>query len=304
MPLLLALACCLAGGMAHAQPAGRAETEHLIVEWVEGTRPELVDMAKHEGERFHAAIAAMLGEVPERKLTVLLQGPSEQPNGERKAPRVDAFGRILLYSFDPSGLSYFSALAHEMVHAMRIERRLGAEWFFEEGFAELVALRVDASLAGFPWFDYPVDLVAGQWIASGEDMPLAAMRDRHRELNMRCRAQTYSLRSSFFDYLGRTYGDSSLVAMAAQDRAGDLDDYPRFLGKDFDALAAEWREALMAAYGEIPDAAEQARRFRSESPIQYIPVCREVPARAGGGPGGRSRRGRAPPRRCRSRRRR
>jgi hypothetical protein len=259
---------------APAQQANRVETDHLYIEWVEGTRPELVDAARSEGERFHAAIARMLGHAPEHKIIVMLQGPSEQADGRREAPRVDPFGRIVLYSFDPSGYSYFGALAHEMVHAFRYDRRYGADWFFEEGFAEMVALRVDSSLAGFPWFDFPVDVVAGQWIALGEDIPLGVLRERHDELNMPCRAQSYGLRSSFFDYLGRTYGDETVVAMANREKAGALDDYPQFFGKDFAALVAEWREALMTSYRAIDGAGEAARRYRTESPIRYIPVCK------------------------------
>lgn len=272
-PLLTLAFCVLASG-AFAGQTNRVETEHIRVEWVDGTRADLIEMARSEAERFYDAIARMLGAEPDHKIIVMLQGPSEQADGERKAPRVDPFGRIELYSFDPSGHSYFSALAHEMVHAFRFDRRAGADWFFEEGFAEMLALRVDSSLAGFPWFDYPVDLVAGQWIVSGEDVPLAVMRDRHRELNIACRAQTYSLRSSFFDYLGRTYGDSTVVAMANREKAGAREDYAKFFGKSFDALAAEWREALLASYRGIENADEQALRFRTESPVRYIPVCK------------------------------
>jgi hypothetical protein len=273
-PLLPTLAFCVVASGAFAEQTNRVETGHVHVEWVDGTRPDLIDMAKSEAEGFYDAIARMLGEEPDRKIIVMLRGPSEQPGGERKAPRVDPLGRIELYSFDPSGYSYFSALAHEMVHAFRFDRRGGADWFFEEGLAEMLALRVDSSLAGFPWFDYPVDLVAGQWIVSGDDVPLAVMRDRHRDLNTACRAQTYSLRSSFFDYLGRAYGDSKVVAMANREKAGAREDYAKFFGKTFDALAAEWRESLLTSYRGIDNADEQALRFRTDSPIRYIPVCK------------------------------
>lgn len=272
--LLLTLALCVVASGARAEQASRVETDHLRVEWVDGTLPNVIDTAKREAERFYDAIARILGEEPDHKIIVMLQGPSEQASGERKAPRVDSLGRIELYSFDPSGQSYFSALAHEMVHAFRFDRRADADWFFEEGFAEMLALRVDSSLAGFPWFDFPVDLVAGQWIVSGEAIPLKAMRDRHHDLNIPCRAQTYSLRSSFFDYLGRAYGDSTVVAMAKREKAGAPEDYVKFFGKGFDALAMEWREALLSSYRGIDGAKEQALRYRTESPIRHVPVCK------------------------------
>lgn len=99
------------------------------------------------------------------------------------------------------------------------------------------------------------------------------MRERHRETNMACRAQTYTLRSSFFDYLGRTYGDSVIVAMASREPAGALEDYEDLLGEEFDTLAVEWRQFLVESYRNIPDREVKADRFRTESPIQYIPVC-------------------------------
>jgi hypothetical protein len=186
---------------------------------------------------------------------------------------VDGRGRIHLYTFGPGIESYFSPLAHEMVHVFRIGRSPHHDWFTEEGFAEFVALRVDESLAGFPWYDYPVPVVAGQWIANDEAITLSAMRERHDELNLPCKLQTYSLRAAFFDYLGRTYGDRRVIELAQQQRAGADEDYERLFGKPFAKLEAEWRAALIAEYEAIPDAAEQARRYREESPAQYMPVC-------------------------------
>jgi hypothetical protein len=258
-----------------AQDANRVETEHLYIEWVDGTSDAEVSAAKVEGERFYVAVRDFLGQAPEGRIIIMLQGPSEQPDGRRLTPRVDGFGRIQLYKFDPSGQTYFGALPHEMVHAFRFDRHLTADWFFEEGFAEMVALRVDSSLAGFPWFDYPVAVVAGQWVANGEDIPLSDLRERHRELNGRCRAQAYSLRASFFCHLGDTHGDSLVIAMADQNPAGEPADYARFFTQDFAALETEWRAAALSAYEGIENAAELARRYRTESPVQYIPVCND-----------------------------
>jgi hypothetical protein len=199
---------------------------------------------------------------------------------------VDTDGKIHLYRYEASGESYFSALAHEMVHVFRFDQRKqrgqGAavqyatvDWFFEEGFAEFVALRVDSSLGGFPWYDFSVTIVAGQWIANGEDIPLSDLRAKHQALNQPCRAQSYVLRSAFFDYLGKTYGNDAVLEMAGQEGAGELSHYPRFFKKDFSALEAEWREALMTAYRKTDEVDELARRYRRESPIQYAPTCKK-----------------------------
>ena len=136
-----------------------------------------------------------------------------------------------------------------------------------------MARRVDLSPDGFPWYGFSVDIVAGQWIANEEDIPLAVLRENHKDLNMPCKAQSYSLRSSFFKYLGDTYGDAAVLDLANQDKAGALADYPRFFEREFDDLVTEWREALMQAFADTEDAEDLAQRYR-KSPIQYMGVCR------------------------------
>ncbi len=254
--------------------AGSTQTEHLVIEWVDGSLDSEIEAAKADGEKFYAAVRDMLGHEPPTKLTIVLSGTAEQA-GERAYPHVDLFGRIILYRFEYTGQSYFTSLAHEMVHAFRFARDPRAEMFFEEGFAEFVALRVDPSLDGFPYYGFPVVVVAGQWIASNEDIPLSELRAKHKALNQPCSAQSYALRSSFFDYLGHTYGDAAVLKMGSQPHAGELSDYPKFFGKDFASLEAEWRESVRAQFEQIPDHQELARRFRKESPIQYQPVCKK-----------------------------
>jgi len=254
-------------------PAYRAETGHCVLEWSDKPDSAEIEWMSREAATLYRRVAELLGEQPADKITILLEGPAERADGRRDYPRVDSQGRIHLFKFGPDAGSYLSALAHEMVHAFRIDRIRTADWFFEEGFAEFVALRADPSLAGFPWFDFPVTIVAGQWVAAGQGIPLSALRERHGQLNMACRAQSYSLRSSFFDWLGRTHGDKVVIATAKMQPAGSLTDYEKFFGKPFEELEREWRKALMAEYRAIPDADVLAKEFRQASPIQYQPVC-------------------------------
>ncbi len=252
------------------------ETAHLVIAWDEGAIDEEgIEHAKREGERHYRAVRRLLGKPTMKKIAILLRGPAERPDGSREYPRVDRGGRIHLFQFGPTFHGYFGALPHEMVHSFRIHRRPHHDWFFEEGLAELVALRAGKSLHGFPWYDTPIVVAAGQWLVRGEDIPLGLLRQEHRRLNMPCKAQSYTLRSSFFDYLGRTYGDDALLRMAEREEAGAIDDYPRFLGKEFDALEAEWRRDLLEAYRRVENVDSLARRYREETPLQYMPVCRE-----------------------------
>jgi len=254
-------------------PSSR-ETDHLSIRWVEGVSAEAVEAVAKQGEVFYDAIATLLGEELPRRIPILLGGPAESPDRtQRSHPHVDSFGRIQLFRYGGRDVSYLSPLAHEMVHVFRFKRRRQADWFFEEGFAEFVALTVDSSLSGFPWYDTPVEIAAGQWIASDADLPLEKLREEHRALNLPCKAQSYALRSSFFRYLGNEYGKEAILEMAGKESAGDLADYRSILKKDFSELESEWRAWLLATYRSIDNVEVLAKRYREETPIQYMPVC-------------------------------
>ncbi len=254
------------------EPAHRVETGKFVLEWRDAPGAEEITAVRAEVQKFYIRVAAMLGVDPGRKVTVVLGGNAQRPDGTWEYPRI-SMGRVLLFKYVPDFTNYYSALAHELVHAFRVGRAASVDWFFEEGFAEFVALRVDSSLAGFPWFDFPVTLVAGQWLANGEAIPLTVLNERHRELNLKCGAQSYALRSSFFDWLGRTVGDSVLIEAANSRSALRPGDYEEFFGRPFEELASAWRTELLAAYRAIPDVQAVAVRYRRKSPIQYQHVC-------------------------------
>ena len=265
----------LTSAPAFCQENKRVKTEHLIISWKEATTNAEIEAAKEKGEKLYSAIRKMLGHDVKSKITILMRGPAEQADGSWGYPHVDSWGRINLFKFGPEVESYFSALAHEMVHVFRFRRSANTDWFFEEGFAEFVALRVDPSLRGFPWYGFPIAVAAGQWIANGEDIPLATLRDKHRILNLPCKAQSYSLRSSFFDYLGKKYGDDGVLGMANQEHSGELSGYRTFFKKNFDELENEWREALVTEYSNTRDVTKLALRYRQQTPVQYMLLCKK-----------------------------
>ncbi len=106
-----------------------------------------------------------------------------------------------------------------------------------------------------------------------QDVPLSELREQHRDLNLPCRAQSYSLRSAFFDWLGRTFGDEVVIQAANAVPAGELSDYEKFFGRPFEELELDWRKALLAEYRAIPEVDELAKKYRLESPTQYQRVC-------------------------------
>jgi hypothetical protein len=252
------------------------ETEHLIFHWNEGDiGEEGLEYGKRQGERQIRAIGELLDVKPETKVKILLRGAAEGPDGVRGYPHVDRWGRIHLFRFGPTYHGYFGAVPHEMVHTLRIHRGRNRIWFFEEGFAEFVALRAGKSMRGFPWYDAPMEVAAGQWLVRDEGIPMMLLHDQHSELSMRCKAQSYTLRSSFFDYLGRRFGNEAVIEMSRRERAGAMEDYVQILGEGFEALEKAWRKDLLARYRAASDADEQARRYREETPIQYMHVCRK-----------------------------
>lgn len=230
-------------------------------------------IVERQGEATCDKVLALLGTASPGRIVVLMNGPSEKPDGSRGIPHVDREGRVHLYRFGPTHHDYLSAFAHELVHALRIGRMPHHDWFFEEGFAEFVALRVNDERRGFPWYGFPVDVVAGQWVVDDADLPLALVRERHAAINLPCKLQVYALRGSFFHDLGHRFGDAAILALAGRERAGALEDYASMLGVDFDNLVASWREGLRGRYLAIEDAADQARRYRTESPARYQSLC-------------------------------
>jgi len=277
MKTVAALLLILCTSVTFAQESGYkyfAETEHLRFAWDDtAVAGEGLEVLKQDGEKYYAAIKKMLGEVDNKKVTVLLEGPAERADGSWGYPRVDGFGRVHLYRFGPTWHDYQGAYAHEMVHAMRFWRMPHYDWFFEEGLAEFIALRIDDDLRGFPWYGFPVNLVAGQWLVASEGIPLATIKDNHGQINLPCKAQTYSLRSAFFDYLGRNYSDDAVLTMARQDQSGISEDYKKYLGSDFQSLAIEWRAQLLSSYAKIEYVDSLATVYRKEAPIRYMPVC-------------------------------
>ena len=98
--------------------------------------------------------------------------------------------------------------------------------------------------------------------------------EKHRSINQPCKAQSYTLRSDFFDYLGKTHGDAAVLKMAAEERVGEPAQYETFFGADLETLEVQWREDLLGRYRSFEVADEQAQRYR-ESPIKYMHVCEE-----------------------------
>jgi hypothetical protein len=273
----LPLSACAASDPADPNAfALRWESEHLVLLAHEGAATTAeAEAVMAYGESVHGPITAFLGSarVPHRKVEVLLMGAGADRY-------VDGAGRIVLHRKPAPQGGYLDGLAHELTHALRYDYwQQHGTWgwpsfgFFEDGFAELVAVTVDPDKPGFPFFGVAEDVVAGYWVTSGQAIPHDILRPRNQELNAPCDHQAYTQRASWFRYIDETYGRTRTLAMAyspvevTDAVTGDLVD------RSLSELDAEWEEWITARYSAIPNADSLARAYRAWVPESAVCVA-------------------------------
>jgi len=252
----------------------RFETRHFVILAHDGvgSRTEIA-RAGDRAERAHDALRELLGDerTPTRKLTIVLEGDGLA--GGDLYPHVDASGVIHLYRFTEEFDDHFDSLLHEMVHAFR--RGTGRPWvdgFREEGLAQAIVLALEPPEIHFPLWGYPLDLVAGHLVATERDIPLPTLRHMHPQLNLPCRLQSYVQRASFFEHLTREFGLDAVISLVYDRPVGGVDPFVMAFGSTLDALAEDWREALLERYRALPDATGAWTAFR-DSPGGELPIC-------------------------------
>lgn len=284
----LLLTTCLGYGVAGAQTEadrrlavehgldGQLETDRFAVFWSEDEAflDQVRDLVQVL-DGYHAEITSIVGpeRKPDRRIVVLLAGPGQAPDGTWRFPHVDRAGRVFLYRYSPGFGAYAVEAAHELVHAFRRASGLWHSGFWEEGFAETVAMAADPGDVGFPRYGYPLTVTAGHLLAWDEYLPLNEVRTRHRELGRRCQLQSYLERAAFFAYLMELEGIEAIVELAYQRSNPGDDDYVRVYGRPFSELVADWEAKLLSDYQATPGADEMARRYREEPPIAGRPMC-------------------------------
>jgi hypothetical protein len=124
-----------------------------------------------------------------------------------------------------------------------------------------------------PTYGYPLDVVAGQWIAGGKAIGIDVLMKHHEQLNLRCLIQTYPLRSSFFAYLDDRYGLARVARLAYLEAAVTPAVYAQVFGVPLDRLTSDWTAWASSRFAKIADGQEQARRYREQTPVKYLPHC-------------------------------
>jgi hypothetical protein len=256
----------------------RWESEHLALLADEGaaTTAEAEAIMAY-GESVYGPIAGILGEdrLPNRKVEVLLMGTG-------LGRYVDADGRIVLHRHSAPLGGYLDAFAHELTHALRYDYwQQHGTWawssfgFFEDGLAEFVAITVDPDKAGFPFFGFAEDVVAGYWVTSGQAIPHDILRPRNQELNAPCDHQAYTQRASWFHYIDETYGRTTTLAIAYAP-VEVTDSVTRgLIDRSLSELDAEWEAWITARYTALPNAAGLALAYRQWVPETAVCVAGE-----------------------------
>jgi hypothetical protein len=254
--------------------AERAETEHFVLLARKGeATAEQLRLAGERAEAWFAPLRELLGEerMPTVKLQVLLEGSGLETGANS---HVDGAGRIHLYRFTEQFEDHLDSLLHEMVHAFRRTEKEPFLGFDEEGLAQAIEAHLWPERSTFPLFGFSPDVVAGYLQANELAIPLGALRLLHGTYTRRCALQTYALRASFFAFLRQTYGIEAVIALA-YDHAGESDSYAAAFGAPFGELIASWSVWLESRYRQIPDRDARWRRYRTESPAQYQPICED-----------------------------
>jgi hypothetical protein len=260
---------------------GRRDTPHFVLLWRQGeTTREEIDAAAAQAEALFARLSAALGpaRTPAARLILLFEGDGLSPTGTLRLTHYDNSGRIHPLRYPGPGRGYVSKLGHELVHAFRLDwqrrhRRDPGYGFVEEGFAELMAIRLEPDTLPFPYYGVPRPVVVGQWLLANEAPPLQTLLERHGWLNRHCLLQAYALRGSFFLYLRETFGQEAVLRLAYTEEPVTPALFGQIFGRDFETLATEWRAQALQQFWAVPEAPQLAHDYRTKTPAARSYVC-------------------------------
>lgn len=272
LTFMLSMAC----GLAPREQAGQDQTvstDHFTFSW-NPSQTTGAEVAKAQSfcEDIYDKLANVIGEerMPSYKMMVLLEGNGMKENGSKTPPYVDRQGRIHLFKFRNE--DYFEAFAHELVHAVRINRIPNWEPFFEEGLASTLADLIYRSQSGFPLFGYERSKIMAYFMQEENYISLSTLRARHRELNLKCQLRSYIPREDFFCYLRDEYGISKLLKFAYASQVGSLDLYRDVWGNSFEELESAWTQYTLSLHSE-EEVQNTGEEYFTESTAKYFPPC-------------------------------
>ncbi len=237
---------------------------HIVADTSTSSEEEMRALLE-QGEAFHAAIRAIAPPDVRWDPTIKVRLHGDYRS---EVPYVDREGTIHLWSYPPELGGYEALFAHELVHAIAFDAavEMGVlKWpflgFYNEGWAEYVALLIDPDKTGFPFYGFDEDVVVGHWVAHG-GLSLAALRTAHGKLNT-CWHQAYTMRASWFRYVDEVYGRDVMLDVIYTKDGFAPEVVEAVLGRNLDEVDADWRAWCSARYAAHPSADAEAEAYRA-----------------------------------------
>ncbi len=250
------------------------ESDHFILHGTSKvTSKQEVDELIKRSESLFADISDFLGDRHPQvsKIHIKLEGDMIS-----KGSYVD-FDGVHLYKYREADGGYFAVLAHELVHAFIapwfIEMKAW-DWstyrFFDEGFAEYVAQKVDSLKQGFPFYGCSEHVVAGNLVATNTHIPCEILRAHHFDYDDACNLQAYPQRTSWIRCLDETFGREALLSVVFPDKEPTDELVDSLTGFTLIELDAIWESWIIQKYNSIQGAQEIIEEYKNKT-TWYIP---------------------------------
>lgn len=249
------------------------ESEHFVLSSdTDRTSIPEMDEGLELAETFYKRIEQIIGtnRMPSSKIKVLLKGPFIE-----QGPWFDSAG-VHLYRYSPEEGGYWALFAHELGHAVKEDYYIEKEvwnWeyfgFYDEGFAEWIATRIDPGKKGFPCYGYSQMAVVGNMISMDLHVPMEVLRANHSGLNQLCQIQTYPTRSSWFRYIAETYGEDKILEIVFSEEEPTNEWVASLLNEELGKVDTDWRLWVTSAYNADPAAETIANNWKARTSWAY-----------------------------------
>jgi hypothetical protein len=275
----------LVSSFAWAQPNEAFEvwsTRHFEVRYKQGqTSRKEVRIVARKAEAFFRRLASFLGHKPKNKIVISLEGNRGDDPKHRWAYVDDTAGWMHLFRFPEDSFPYQTGLSHELVHAYRFKHLSEIEMppapafiFLEEGIAEYLSNLIEPKKATFVNFGHSLEVSAGQWFESGEDIPLETLLSEQYHLRPKCIPQAYTLQASFVQFLELEFGRATVRRLAFAKDIRDEETLQSYIGEPFSVLVSKWKSSLLRRYQAIPNHTELGHAWRNQTPAADMYVCK------------------------------
>lgn len=279
--------CQIVVGLLIAGTAGEPQlssvsSPNFEVRYQDGqTTPQEAKIVSEKAEAFYKKLAAYLGRDAGRKIVISLEG-KRGDDGKHRWSYVDTdAGWLHLFRFPEDTYPYEAGLSHELVHAFRfdhlskVERPSPAFVFLEEGIAEFLSNQLAPKKAVFPNYGYDLDVAAGQWTATGEDISLVTLLADQFKLRPKCIVQSYTLQPSFIRFVELELGREVLRRLAYATDIESEESFTPYLGDRFSVWAEKWRRWILKRFKVIQNHDRVGREWRTKTPVSEMYVCKK-----------------------------